>query len=236
MPYYYWKTGRDAHFNGQSVYGLNKLVATTLYEGRVSGTSTDAKPLSEIYATLEALSAKQDALTAGENITIEDGVIRATGSAASVTAGTGLSMSETGKISLQVAGSRTNGHGRIGGIYTSSASGADIDASGQLLIKFPQPTAYSEGYPAVFRIPDGDLAVGQVFVYPGGGASMGKYVCLSDVSSMDLQTRVEALEKQTILVFDDAPSAGSANPVTSAGIKAYVDTVLGDIDTVLASI
>ena len=241
MPYYYWKTGRDAHFNGQSVYGLNKLVATTLYEGRVSGTSTDAKPLSEIYATLEALSAKQDVLTAGENITIEDGVIRATGSAASVTAGTGLSMSETGKISLQVAGSRTNGHGRIGGIYTSSLSGADIDASGQLLIKFPQPTAYSEGYPAVFRIPDGDLTVGQVFIYPGGGPEMGKYVCLSDVSSMDLQTRVGNLEtqmanKQATLVFDDSPTAESTNPVTSAGIKAYVDTVLGDIDTVLESI
>ena len=70
---------------------------------------------------------------------------------------------------------------------------------------------------------------------------MGKYVCLSDISSMNLQTRVGALEtqmseKQTILVFDGAPSAGSTNPVTSAGIKAYVDTVLGDIDTVLASI
>ena len=188
-----------------------------------------------------AWNEKQDKLTAGENISIENGVISATGGAVSVTAGTGLSMSETGQLSLQVAGSRTNGHGRIGGIYTSSASGADIDANGQLLIKFPQPTAYSEGYPAVFRIPDGDLAVGQVFVYPGGGASMGKYVCLSDISSMNLQTRVGALEtqmseKQTILVFDGAPSAGSTNPVTSAGIKAYVDTVLGDIDTVLASI
>lgn len=40
-------------------------------------------------------------------------------------------------------------------------------------------------------------------------------------------------EKQNKLTFDTTPRTGSTNPVTSAGIKTYVDTAVGDIGTAL---
>lgn len=42
--------------------------------------------------------------------------------------------------------------------------------------------------------------------------------------------------KQARLTFDAAPTAGSSNPVTSGGVKEYVDAALGDINTILDSI
>lgn len=42
--------------------------------------------------------------------------------------------------------------------------------------------------------------------------------------------------KQNKLTFDSTPTTASTNPVTSAGIKAYVDTAVGDIDTALTGL
>ena len=39
--------------------------------------------------------------------------------------------------------------------------------------------------------------------------------------------------KQATLTFDSTPTANSSNPVTSDGIKSYVDTIVGDIASAL---
>jgi len=47
-------------------------------------------------------------------------------------------------------------------------------------------------------------------------------------STQEFETAVQDLEreKQDTLVFDDTPTAGSPNPVSSAGVKAYVDNAV----------
>ena len=42
--------------------------------------------------------------------------------------------------------------------------------------------------------------------------------------------------KQDTLTFDNTPTANSINPVTSGGIKTYVDTIVGDIASALDAI
>ena len=44
------------------------------------------------------------------------------------------------------------------------------------------------------------------------------------------------IEFQSKLTFDSTPTQDSSNPVTSDGIKKYIDTILGDINTVLSTI
>lgn len=39
--------------------------------------------------------------------------------------------------------------------------------------------------------------------------------------------------KQNTLTFDATPTESSTNPVTSGGIKTYVDTIVGDIESIL---
>ena len=63
----------------------------------------------------------------------------------------------------------------------------------------------------------------------------------SDLVSTDDQTNkfVTSEEKatwnakQNALTFDTTPTANSTNPVTSTGIKTYVDTIVGDIESIL---
>lgn len=55
---------------------------------------------------------------------------------------------------------------------------------------------------------------------------------IADISDLDLSTyaTAEALNgKQDKLTFDDTPTADSTNPVTSAGVKKYVDDALSAI-------
>ena len=44
------------------------------------------------------------------------------------------------------------------------------------------------------------------------------------------------IEFQSKLTFDSTPTENSSNPVTSDGIKNYIDTILGNINTVLSTI
>ena len=44
------------------------------------------------------------------------------------------------------------------------------------------------------------------------------------------------IEFQSKLTFDSTPTENSSNPVTSDGIKNYIDTTLGNINTVLSTI
>lgn len=50
-------------------------------------------------------------------------------------------------------------------------------------------------------------------------------------SFADVETALAG--KQTTLTFDTTPTEDSTNPVTSGGIKTYVDTIVGDINTAL---
>jgi len=59
--------------------------------------------------------------------------------------------------------------------------------------------------------------------------SEGPFYTKSEVNTL-------LLEKQNTLTFDTTPTSGSSNPVTSGGVKVYVDTIIGDIDTVLDAI
>lgn len=55
---------------------------------------------------------------------------------------------------------------------------------------------------------------------------------VSDISDLDLTlyaTTAALNGKQDKLAFDDTPTAESSNPVTSAGVKAYVDTAISTI-------
>ena len=64
---------------------------------------------------------------------------------------------------------------------------------------------------------------------------VGEFLSFADdTGNCDSSALYSELEgKQDILTFDAAPTSGSTNPVTSAGIKTYVDTAVGDIDTAL---
>ena len=42
--------------------------------------------------------------------------------------------------------------------------------------------------------------------------------------------------KQNTLTFDSTPTANSDNPVTSKGIKTYIDGIVGDIETILETL
>ena len=42
--------------------------------------------------------------------------------------------------------------------------------------------------------------------------------------------------KQNTLTFDNTPTANSDNPVTSKGIKTYIDGIVGDIETILETL
>ena len=42
--------------------------------------------------------------------------------------------------------------------------------------------------------------------------------------------------KQNALTFDTTPTSGSTNPVTSGGIYTYVNTIVGDIETILTTL
>lgn len=42
--------------------------------------------------------------------------------------------------------------------------------------------------------------------------------------------------KQDALTFDNTPTANSTNPVTSGGIKTYVDNIVGNIETILETL
>ena len=41
---------------------------------------------------------------------------------------------------------------------------------------------------------------------------------------------------QSKLTFDSTPTENSTNPVTSGGVKSYVDNIVGDIETLLGGI
>lgn len=51
---------------------------------------------------------------------------------------------------------------------------------------------------------------------------------------LDLQSEING--KQDTLTFDSTPTQNSTNPVTSGGIKSYVDNIVGDIETLLGGI
>jgi hypothetical protein len=75
---------------GEKAVGIGTIKATSsvsdvLHDNTLTGNG-NTEPLgvnTEVIATKEELESKQDKLTAGENITIEDGVISATGGGAS---------------------------------------------------------------------------------------------------------------------------------------------------------
>lgn len=58
---------------------------------------------------------------------------------------------------------------------------------------------------------------------------------LSAKQGKTLNTRVTALENGAITT-DATPTAGSTNPVQSGGVKTYVDSKIGDINTILESL
>ena len=69
---------------------------------------------------------------------------------------------------------------------------------------------------------------------------LDKPVTLKGYGISDAPTKTE-LEtglagKQNTLSFDSTPTAGSSNPVTSDGVKAYVDAAFGDLDAFLEDI
>ena len=63
-------------------------------------------------------------------------------------------------------------------------------------------------------------------------ASLNQESAARSLGDHELDTRVTQVEqaKQDKLTFDNAPTHGSDNPVTSAGIKDYVDEVTGQLD------
>lgn len=78
----------------------------------------------------------------------------------------------------------------------------------------------------------------------GGGSSVAVVDNLNSNSSTSalsakqgkaLNTRVTALENGAITA-DATPTANSTNPVQSGGVKTYVDSKIGDINTILESV
>lgn len=58
--------------------------------------------------------------------------------------------------------------------------------------------------------------------------STNKFVTSSDITNWN--------NKQNTLTFDNTPTSGSNNPVTSNGIYTYINTIVGDINTALDNI
>lgn len=50
---------------------------------------------------------------------------------------------------------------------------------------------------------------------------------------VDAEEKATWNAKQNALTFDTTPTENSTNPVTSGGIKTYVDTIVGDIESIL---
>ena len=57
-----------------------------------------------------------------------------------------------------------------------------------------------------------------------------------DLAALAEATVAGLAEKQDTLTFDNTPTAGSTNPVTSGGVAECMTQVVGDIDTVLANL
>ena len=98
----------------------------------------------------------------------------------------------------------------------------------------------------------GTIAVRQIYTLIGKFDVVGvkngllNYVLLNDVDGFEnrfdfIQIPTSSSSKLIIrevyyqekLTFDSTPTANSTNPVTSAGVKTYVDTAVGNIDTAL---
>lgn len=91
-------------------------------------------------------------------------------------------------------------------------------------------------------LPSTDLTTGDVYNvqsdgsnYAWTGTEWDKLGGEVDLSNYYTKSQTDELlnGKQNKLTFDIIPTASSTNPVTSGGIKTYVDTIVGDINSAL---
>lgn len=82
------------------------------------------------------------------------------------------------------------------------------------------------------------ISVGQYIeqISSVGGHDLYSYILSDDDAYIKSEVDNLLAGKQNTLTFDSTPTTGSNNPVTSAGIKTYVDTAVGDIDTALTGL
>lgn len=78
----------------------------------------------------------------------------------------------------------------------------------------------------------------QYIIMPAANENEGKIVqYIGDSNANYFKGRFyQAINGSWVNLLDDIPTAGSKNAVTSEGIKNYIDGLVGDIETLLASI
>lgn len=67
---------------------------------------------------------------------------------------------------------------------------------------------------------------------PDSVSQQGDVISASNLNNLEDRIANAFDEKQNVLTFDNAPTQGSTNPVTSGGIY----NVIGDVESLLASI
>lgn len=82
----------------------------------------------------------------------------------------------------------------------------------------------------VLEIKTVDLYSNLTFLVNPAGADAG---LAQKVALLERQIEELSNDKQDNITLDDTPQYGSKNPVTSEGIKAYVDSSLGEVNQIL---
>jgi len=170
----------------------------------------------------EALAGKQDELVAGDNITIEGNVISATGGGS----GDSYTRAETDALLAEKADADD--------VYTKS----EVDTA--LAGKADKADTYTkqEVDEALAEKADvTDIPTKTSDLTNDSGFVTGQEVSQTYETKSDATAKETALQnaingKQDILTFDNVPTNGSSNPVTSSGIY----NVIGDIESLLAAI
>lgn len=180
----------------------------------------------------QALDGKQDTLTAGSNITIVNNVISATGGGGGGGANWGEiggTLSNQTDLANALSGKANSVHSHAVSDVTNLQSALDGKQAKQTFTAntstpsdgdFVLMQASSEtGTTAILK-----RAISKVWDYVKGKSDL-VYATISHSHSIseitNLQTTLNG--KQSTLTFDDAPTAGSSNPVKSSGVKSALD-------------
>ena len=134
----------------------------------------------------------------------------------------------------------TDDNGKVSGIVlctTEIEDGATVYVQcylhdGVVVMRAGSSLPLIGGWVNLLQMQINDLQNSKVSKRTGHDLSKNDFTDYYKGSIESLMRTVSSLsrEKQDKLTFDSTPTAGSTNPVTSAGVKSYVDTHSSDID------
>lgn len=207
------------------------------------GTSIDLRGYATAQALSSGLNTKQDKLTAGANINIDENNV--------------ISASSESSIFDEQDGTIVPANG-TSGLNVANTNDPSINPNALACGQYPQnasvsSTSADEAYNAVFQAGNGASrnSKSNSFIVTKNGnaylAGVGGFVGTETQSAADLGSKTSVQDvingKQEELTFDNAPTENSANPVKSGGVysglaqkeeKAQTQTFVDDASFALA--